>query len=281
MQAANKKTEKSDAGPIGLGPYVELPASALTFPGFMKWVHSDECPDRRRVSFLSTKVFLEMDPQWPALAIPTSARTGRGFREWALSRDFPDHGKISYANEKLFIDMSPEEIETHAKVKLAVDVGIANLNEEMDSGEYFPDGTLVTNPEAGLYTLPDGTFVKWATSASGRVKFTSRKDRAGQYIELRGTPDWVLEVVSFWSVKKDLEEMPAVYHRARIPELWRIDARGPEIDFQILVRGRGKYKVVTGQNSWFFSPVFDRFFRLVRRPNRQGRWNYKLEVKAE
>ena len=66
--------------------------------------------------------------------------------------------------------------------------------------------------------MPDGSFVKWATSRSGRVRFIPRRDREGQYIEIRGAPDWILEVVSFSSVQKDTFELPISYHRAGIPE---------------------------------------------------------------
>jgi hypothetical protein len=58
-----------------------------------------------------------------------------------------------------------------------------------------------------------------------------------------------------------------------------VDARGEEINFQILVRRPRKYEVSVIRGVWTFSPVFERWFRLVRRPNRAGRWNYRLEMK--
>src|SRR5262249_21776883 len=175
------------------------------------------------------------------LRLPGDVGTLAGFRAWAQSDDFPEKGKFSLINGNILIDMSPEEIETHNKATGAIGLGVSGVNEEADLGEYFWDGTLLTNTKADLATVPDGTFVTWATSQAGRVQFIPRKDRQGQYIEIRGTPDWVLEVVSMWSMKKDTKELPVLYHRAGIPEFWLVDARGKDIDFQILVRRRSKF----------------------------------------
>jgi Uma2 family endonuclease len=175
--------------------------------------------------------------------------------------------------------MSPDEVETHNKVHGAVGKGVSTVAEEADLGEYFWDGVLVSNTRAALSTVPDGTFVKWATWKSGRARLIPRRRWPGQYIEIRGTPDWVLEVVSVSSLEKDTVELPVLYHRAGIPEFWLVDARGGEIDFQILVRQPRKYEVNAVRDGWAFSPVFERWFRLVRRPNRAGRWNYRLESK--
>ena len=154
--------------------------------------------------------------------------------------------------------MSPDELETHNKVRSAVGYGVAIVNDEAEAGEYFADGALLTNTRANLATVPDGMFVRWATSEAGRVRFVPRKDRHGQFIEIRGTPDWVLEVVSLSSVHKDTIDLPILYHRAGIHEFWLIDARGEEIDFRILLRGRTKYVSATLRAGWLYSPVFKR-----------------------
>jgi Uma2 family endonuclease len=211
--------------------------------------------------------------------IPARAGTLSGFRDWAQSDDFPERGVVSLINGSILIDMSPDEVETHNKVHGALGKGVSTAAEEADLGEYFWDGVLVSNARARLSTVPDGTFVKWTTWESGRVRLIPRKRWPGQYIEIRGTPDWVLEVVSTSSVEKDTVELPVLYHRAGIPEFWLVDARGEEIDFRILVRRPRKYEVSAVRDGWVFSPVFDRWFRLVRRPNRAGRWNYRLEIK--
>jgi Uma2 family endonuclease len=213
--------------------------------------------------------------------IPAGAGNLAGFRDWAQSDDFPERGVVSLLRGDILIDMSPDEVETHNKVHGAVGKGVSTVADEEDLGEYFWEGILVTNSRAGLSTVPDGAFVKWATWESGRARLIGRRRRPGQYIEIRGTPDWVLEVVSTSSVQKDTVELPLLYHRARIPEYWLVDARGEDIDFQILVRRPQAYRASASRAGWVYSPLFKKWFRLVRRPNRMGRWNYRLEVKAD
>ena len=219
-------------------------------------------------------------PRWdiPPIRIPASAATHAGFRAWATSDAFPEKLRASFINREIVIDMSPEELETHNKVKTTVVSAIDLLNQRLDLGELFSDRTLVTNPAAGLSTEPDGTFVTWASFEAGRVRLVPRQDRPGQYVELEGTPDWVLEVVSRWSVRKDTEWLRQSYHQAGIPEYWLIDAQFDEVSFQVLRRRRDRYVAVAPRGGWYRSTVFGRSFRLQRRKNRLGRWAYSLEV---
>ncbi len=213
------------------------------------------------------------------IRVPARAATFAGFRAWVTSDEFPEKLRASFINRELLIDMSPEELETHNKVKAAVDRVLGTLIDSLDLGEFYVDGVQVTNEAAELSTEPDATFVTWASFEEGRVRLTERKDQQDQYIELVGTPDWLLEVVSRSSVKKDTEWLRDAYHRAGIPEYWLIDARFEEVSFQVLRHRRGGYVRVKPRDGWHRSPTFGRFFRLSRRRNRQGRWTYTLEVK--
>jgi len=212
--------------------------------------------------------------------IPASAHTLDGFRAWAKSDDFPEHGRFSFIDQEIVVDMSPEELEKHGKVKGEIGYGVIHLNKKLKLGEYYPDRTLVTNVAAGLSTEPDGTFVTWASFDTGRIQLIPREGEEGEYIELEGTPDWVMEIVSKSSVQKDTKRLREQYFRAGIPEYWLIDARGPEIDFQILVRGDTDYVASPGRGGWQKSPLFQRRFRLVRRRNQANRWEYLLQVKS-
>jgi len=219
-------------------------------------------------------------PAWevPPVRIPASAFTHAGFRAWATSDEFPEKLRASFINQEVIIDMSPEELETHNKVKTKVISVLDSFNERLDLGELFSDRTLVSNRAAGLSTEPDGTFVTWSSFEAGRVRLVQRKDRPGQYVELEGTPDWVLEVVSRSTVQKDTVSLRESYHRAGIPEYWLIDAQYAEVSFRILRRRRDRYVAVAPRDGWHRSPIFGRSFRLDRRKNRMGRWTYSLEI---
>ncbi len=218
-------------------------------------------------------------PDTHLIRIPAHARTHAGFRAWATSDDYPEKLNASFIDGEIFIDMSPEELESHNKVKTTIVGRLFALNERLDLGELFSDRTLISNRAAGLSTEPDATFVSWSSFESGRVRLVPRKKRPWECMELLGTPDWVLEVVSQSSVAKDTQSLRDAYHRAGIPEYWLVDARFDEISFQILRRRSDRYVAVAAHDGWYASAVFAHAFRLERRKNRLGRWTYSLDVK--
>jgi Uma2 family endonuclease len=213
------------------------------------------------------------------ILVPPAAHSLAGFRAWAKSEDFPERGRISFIDQEIIIDMSPEELETHNKVKVEVGRALANLNKKRKLGEFYGDRTLVTNVAANLSTEPDATFIRWKTFETERVRVIAREGKAGQYLEVEGTPDWVLEVLSDSSVGKDTRRLRAQYHRAGIPEYWLIDARGADIVFHILARGDSDYVESPGRGGWQRSRVFSQRFRLVRRRGRLNFWEYTLQMK--
>ena len=127
---------------------------------------------------------------------------------------------------------------------------------------------------ADLATDPDGMFVSFETVESGRL----REHAAGSegVTEFDGTPDMVLEVVSDSSVDKDYVQLPELYHRAGIPEYWRVDAR-VELKFEILRRAGDGYIPAVDPDGWGRSEVFGRSFRMIQSTDRLGRPDYSLE----
>lgn len=211
--------------------------------------------------------------------IPPTAQTLAGFRAWATSNEFPERGRISFIDQEIFIDMSPEKLEAHNKVKVEIGYVLVGVNKKIKRGEFYGDRTLVSNEEANLSTEPDATFVTWAALESGRVRLVEHAGEQGEYKELEGTPDWVLEVVSDSSVAKDTRRLRERYHRAGIPEYWLVDAGGEQIKFQILRQGKAGYEPAPAKAGWQVSRVFSRRFRLTRRRGRMGLWQYTLHVR--
>jgi Uma2 family endonuclease len=230
---------------------------------------SQPIPRRRPEAVPASCVILLEDRE---VCIPASAYTLSGFRAWAKSDDFPERGRISFVNQEILIDMSPEEIETHNKVKTEITRVLANLNEKLDLGECYSDRALLTNEDAELSAEPDVSFALWESIESGRVQFVSRQDREGEYVEVVGTPDCVVEIISRSSGGKDRVRLRAAYHRAGIPEYWLIDALGDDIVFSILLCGPDGYTEQTLRGGWQVSRVFNRRFRLTRRRGRLDRW---------
>lgn len=210
------------------------------------------------------------------VSVPFSALSHEGFREWVKSDGFPERVRASYVGREVFLETSPESLHSHAKVKLEVSVVVAPLVRALGLGEAYPDGTLLTNEGAELSTEPDLIVVTWEAWESGRVVATPKKNRTDDAIELVGTPDLVVEIVSDSSVRKDLVALRERYARAGIPEHWIIDARGEDIRFEILVLGEGGYAPSAPSGEPQPSPLLGRTFELTRAKSRIGTWTYTL-----
>jgi Uma2 family endonuclease len=213
------------------------------------------------------------------IIVPDKARSHAGFRAWAKSKACPERARVTYYRREIYIDMSQEEIETHAKPKGEIGAVVRNINRSFDLGEYFPDGTLVTNEEAGFSTNPDLTFVLWHTLEAKKVILVPRRGVKGQYLELIGIPDLLMEIVSKGSVRKDKHILREAYHRARIPEYWLIDARGAAIDFKLLGWRRTGYVAVAARDGWLRSRVLRHELKLERVRHRLGLWQYTLHAR--
>jgi Uma2 family endonuclease len=216
-----------------------------------------------------------------SLQVPETAHTLAGFRAWAAADDFPEGVRVTFLQGEILLDMSNEELETHVLVKAEITRVLMNLNRELKLGKIYADGALLSNEEADVSSNPDASFTSWQSIEQGRVRLVPREGHQGQFAELEGTPDWVLEVVSDSSVQKDMRRLRAAYHRAGIPEYWLVDARGQEIAFQILWRRKNGYATAPSHEGWQRSRVFGRNFRLVRERDRLDTWEYTLQVQAD
>ncbi len=209
--------------------------------------------------------------------IPAQAHSLAGFREWVLSDEVPEKLRVSFLRGRITVDMSKEELYTHSLVKSAIALAIGNLIESLDFGDLFINGVLLTNVAADVSNNPDMVAVSWSSLDSGKVRYVeTNKERA---MEVEGSPDWALEIVSPSSVTKDNRDLRQAYHAAGIREYWIVDARGAEIDFRILHYRKAGYVAASDVDGWLRSRVFGKQFRLTRKPNRRGGWRYLLAIK--
>jgi Uma2 family endonuclease len=254
---SRKGGPKIGAHVTGLKPSVE-PSTNGTAPGRLELVLGDD-----------------------VVQIPREAWTLSGFRKWAVSEDFPQRGRITFIAGELIVDMSPEEAENHVKVKGEFAYAIMTINKHEDLGEFYGDGLLVTNEDADLSSEPDGTLILHETFDSARAILVPREGEEGEYMELLGTPDLVLEVASKFSMNKDYNRLRQAYHLAGIPEYWLVNARGKKLDFQILHHRPEGYVAGSLRGGWQRSDVLRRDLRLVREKNRRGLWRYTLESRVQ
>lgn len=215
----------------------------------------------------------------PPFTVPTRATASlTSFREWAGDNDLPEKTKLCYHQGEVFVGMGKEQLFSHLDVKGEITSVLRQLAKAGKLGRVFPDGLLFTNEDAELSCNPDTAFVSNDTIKTKRVKLIEGKE--GGFVELLGSVDMVLEVVSDSSEKKDNQILFEAYFDAGISEYWLVDARGSEIEFNIYKRGAKKFAVVKKQpGGWVKSAAFGKSFRLTRGTDATGNPEFTLEVK--
>lgn len=192
------------------------------------------------------------------LHVPAAALELAGFRQWVKSSEFPEAG------------------ETHNKVKSAVTADPVQIVRSERLGEAYCDGMLFTHEDSGVSTEPDFLFATWEAFESGRLRLVEKANRPDDSIELVGTPDLVVEILSDSSVKKVLVALRRASFDAGIPEYWTLDARGQSVLFQILAWTPDGYVAPSAAEEPQTSRVLGRRIHIERARNRLGRWEYEL-----
>lgn len=214
-----------------------------------------------------------MQGRW---VIPHWVEDLESFRRWRLSEDAPQQGEIAYLDSFIWVDLTMEEFLTHNQVKAAYDYAIMNLLNPASLGRYVPDRMLLTNAEANLNAEPDGLFFTWETVRSGRLRLVEREGQG--VMELEGTPDQVLEVVSKTSVRKDTVLLRKLYWLAGVTEYWLVDVRDGALSFEILQHMPEGYVAVAPVDGWVASKVFGKRFQLQKTTDPLGHPQFVVAV---
>ena len=211
------------------------------------------------------------------LHIPDWVTDLRSFRRWTDAPDFPEKGNIWWLRGEVWADMSKQQIFWHLALKEEFFRVLGNLSVNIDGARLLPDGLLYTNETADISGNPDATYVSPESRVAGRVTLIEGKEHG--HVEVVGTPDMVLEVVSDSSVKKDTEILFEAYWVAGIAEYWLADARKSPPRFDIWKHTPEGYVATRKRDGWVRSGVFGKTFRLVETSDRFDEPVYRLEVR--
>ncbi len=211
------------------------------------------------------------------VSVPTWVVDLESFRRWADADDFPEQGEICYLDGEVWVDMSKEQIFTHAGVKNEIAFVLTGLVKAGQPGLFLPDGVRFSSEKADISTNPDGIFVSAEAVEEGRVRLIEGMEEG--YVELEGSPDMVLEVVSTGSVHKDTVILRQTYWQAGVREYWLVDARAESLKFDILRHTARGYSATRRQGGWVKSAVFGKAFHLGARQNALGHPVFTLEVR--
>ena len=211
------------------------------------------------------------------VSVPAWVQDLESFRRWVHSEGFPESGRICFFNGNAWVDMSKEQYFSHNQVKNEFAFVLTGIIKAGRMGRYNPDGMLLTNLEADFTVIPDGCFVSHRSLASGNVRLIEGAQEG--IVELVGTPDMVLEVVSSSSVEKDKVTLKELYWEAGISEYWLVDARKDRLEFDIFRCAAKGYSAARKKGGWLKSNVFGKSFRLTRQMDDMGNPEFTLETK--
>jgi Uma2 family endonuclease len=196
------------------------------------------------------------------------------FRRWSRSDDFPESGWFSYLAGEVWADPSMETA-GHNQAKWEVSLVLGGLVKAQTLGLFFPDRMRLVNVEADLSTEPDAMFISNKTLDAG----TAQLEHGEVTLEVTGSPDMVLEVVSPSSVEKDTVILRQLYWNAGVREYWLVDPRGLELHFDILRRAEKGYVATRRHQGWLKSTVFGKSFRLTKQTDARGNPVFTLEAR--
>ena len=211
------------------------------------------------------------------VTVPSWVRDLDSFRRWVKSDELPESGRFSFDGE-IWVDLSREQLFTHSRVKLEYTTVLRLIEQAIDRGYLFPDGVLLSHAGAKLSTEPDAMFVAFESIHEGRVRLI--RGATGGYVEVEGSPDMSLEIISRASERKDTEILRELYWRAHVTEYWLVDARS-DVQFDILRWTSKGYRRTTPVRGWLRSTVFDRWFQLTQDTDPLGNPQFRLLVRQE
>jgi Uma2 family endonuclease len=211
------------------------------------------------------------------VSVPSWVLDLESFRRWAHSDEFPEDGRICYLKGEVWVDRSKEQIFSHVLVKTEYTARLSTLVEAEKLGLFLGDGVLLSNVTADISVKPDCIFLSTETLRSGRVQLIEGAEEG--YVELEGSPDMVLEIISASSIQKDTEILFQGYWEAGVREYWLVDARQDPPRFDIYRRTAKGYVAIRKPGGWIKSAVFGKSFRLTRQTNPLGHPDFTLEVR--
>jgi Uma2 family endonuclease len=234
-------------------------------------------PSSPPVSPPRSTVIVQQGDSVGEIAIPGWVIDLPSYRRWAHSDEYPERGWVSFLDGEIWVDLSMEEFLTHNAVKGAYAFAVMDMLRGNPLGRFVHDRMLWTNLAANVSTEPDGLFYLWETMRRGRLKLVPGK--RGGFMELEGTADMVLEIISQTSKRKDDTVLRELYWRAGVTEYWLVDALRDPARFDILVHSPTGYVPTPINDGWVMSNVLGREFRLVKGVDPLGHPQFAVEVR--
>jgi Uma2 family endonuclease len=207
--------------------------------------------------------------------IPSWVTDLDSFCRWLGQPNFPEKIPVWWLRGKVWVNMSREQLFSHNRVRTAITASLWELAEKNELGVLWGDGAFLVSTLGNIAGNPDALFASHESLTTGEVSLTEGTDDG--FLEIHGTPEMVLEVISRSSVKKDTKVLFEGYWEAGIAEYWLVDARKPPLRFDIWRHTDEGYVAARKRDGWAKSSVFGKSFRLIASTDRSGLPTYRLE----
>jgi Uma2 family endonuclease len=212
------------------------------------------------------------------LEIPLEIGTLSEFRQWALSPEFPEKGRIDFIDGEIEVDVAPENIFHHGTIKVEVLCEVQSRVDRLNFGHVLSGSSRFSNAAANLSAEPDILVIAQESIDNGLVRLVPAVSGSDDsFVEIEGSPDLVVEIVSDGSEHKDTKRLKTAYFEAGVREYWIVDVRDDGLVLQILRRGHDRYEPATRDADGFqVSDVLQCRYRLDRKRGLGGYWQFSL-----
>lgn len=209
------------------------------------------------------------------ITVPKWVSNLRSFRRWFRSDTFPSDAKVVYYDGNIWVDQQMERA-LHTLIKTEIARMIGNWSKSNLPGSIYCDKLRFTNRKADLSCEPDVIFISDESLILGKVSLMD----GDVSLEVEGSPEIIVEVISPTSVKKDEKTLREKYWEAGVQEYWLADSRKVP-SLSILKRtARGFVTVKANAQGWLRSEVLGALCRLLSKPGPAATTKVELEMKA-
>lgn len=198
------------------------------------------------------------------LVVPYGVSDLDDFVDWTHAPEFPADANVLYFDGNILLDDSMERA-LHSAIKSAISASIRVWSEQHVPGIVYIDSMRFMHRDADLSSEPDVIFVSEASLNNNEVILAD----GDASLEVQGSPDIVVEIISASSNNKDTDILRRKYFQAGVKEYWLADSRGVPI-LTILKRSDSGFIEVKAQAGWISSQSLLAKCKLVSEPGPQA-----------
>jgi Uma2 family endonuclease len=208
------------------------------------------------------------------LTIPSWVTDLASFQRWFRTGDFPREAKLVYYDGNIWAGQQIERA-LHTLIKTELAFAIMGWSKQHLPGTTYCDNQRYTHEAAKLSCEPDVIFFTEQSLLDGTVQLMD----GDASLEIEGSPDIIVEVISPTSVKKDDKTLKEKYYQAGVKEYWLADSRKVP-SLVIMKRGsRGFVAVKANAQGWMRSEVLGATCRMKTSPGPVATTQVVVEMK--